>query len=931
MVVQTDSDPAKGSKTLTRTDLEVGFEVDVETQLGQTNSYRVEPETDGARLKRTRTYPDGTSSETRAYLDGHRVTTHPDGTVVTSWSEPDPRFGMLAPVTAHSQVTLPLGGLTSHTYARRFEDEITQEWVEQVSRNSSFTDPLEHRYDAATREGTITTPEGRISSYELDSAGRLVSLSAPGVTSIEITRDPFGRVIEVEQGPRRVTFDRTAGFVDEVIAYLGMVPRETEMTHDGVGRILSVLLPDLESIGLGWDSAGRLVSLTPPTDQADPEPHAMSYDPVGMLTEYDPPNVMGVDPDETSYGYDADHRLTSVKLPSGEMIGIDYDAVTHRVQEVTTSEGASIVVTYDAAGRVNRLAGPIWDGLNPPSSPTVELTYGYNGPLVTSESWSGETQGTVARVFNNRGEVTSQSINAGSPVSFSYDDDGLLQTAGVATLSRGATTGRIESVSVSSISQSLSYDAFGEVEGSAYAYTGGPSDLYEYALERDELGRIVEQSETIAGGTPVAWEYEYDVRGRLIAVDKNGTPHASYTYDPNGNRLSVTTSDGTMNATYDEQDRIEEYGDWTYTHSANGEIRGKTDGTDTWEYQYDALGNLRSVTLPDATVISYEYDARGRLVARYEDGTFDKGWLWTNQLEPIAEVDEAGDVTARYVYASRGHVPDYVITGGVTYRLITDYRGSVVRVVNASTGAVVQAIEYTPWGEMISDSASGFQSFGYAGGIWDADTGLVLFGARWYDPETGRWTSKDPIRFAGGQENLYVYVADNPIDRIDQTGLAPGDPYPTREAAVADAVTDLRGTIKRPGFPIDEDNPEMGTQIYAIDVGCVSMFGVCLPIQIYSYYAPSRGSLFAPPTVWEPQLGDCPAGAQVVMEFHTHPNNEKGTARGDEYRARQEGVASVIVGPFRLWYLPIGDFWTEVEFRRSNGFDEATVTFQGPF
>jgi RHS repeat-associated protein len=49
-----------------------------------------------------------------------------------------------------------------------------------------------------------------------------------------------------------------------------------------------------------------------------------------------------------------------------------------------------------------------------------------------------------------------------------------------------------------------------------------------------------------------------------------------------------------------------------------------------------------------------------------------------------------------------------------------------------------------------------YQPFGFAGGLYDADTGLVRFGARDYDAETGRWTGKDPIRFAGGQANLYV-------------------------------------------------------------------------------------------------------------------------------------------------------------------------------
>jgi len=65
----------------------------------------------------------------------------------------------------------------------------------------------------------------------------------------------------------------------------------------------------------------------------------------------------------------------------------------------------------------------------------------------------------------------------------------------------------------------------------------------------------------------------------------------------------------------------------------------------------------------------------------------------------------------------------------------------------------------------------GFQPFGFAGGLYDWDTGLVRFGARDYDAETGRWTSKDPIGFAGGETNLYVYVGNDPVNFVDETGL----------------------------------------------------------------------------------------------------------------------------------------------------------------
>lgn len=64
-----------------------------------------------------------------------------------------------------------------------------------------------------------------------------------------------------------------------------------------------------------------------------------------------------------------------------------------------------------------------------------------------------------------------------------------------------------------------------------------------------------------------------------------------------------------------------------------------------------------------------------------------------------------------------------------------------------------------------------FQPFGFAGGIYDQHTKLTRFGARDYDAETGRWTAKDPIRFAGGDTNLFGYTASDPINFIDPTGL----------------------------------------------------------------------------------------------------------------------------------------------------------------
>jgi RHS repeat-associated protein len=131
--------------------------------------------------------------------------------------------------------------------------------------------------------------------------------------------------------------------------------------------------------------------------------------------------------------------------------------------------------------------------------------------------------------------------------------------------------------------------------------------------------------------------------------------------------------------------------------------------------------------------------------------------------------EEAQEAT--FLYGSRAHVPDaMVMTDGTVYRLITDHLGSVRLVVNAETGEVVQRMDYDALGRVLNEFNPGFQPFGFAGGLYDDDTGLVRFGARDYDAYSGRWTAKDPVLFRGGVANLYSYAGVDPANFIDPTG-----------------------------------------------------------------------------------------------------------------------------------------------------------------
>jgi RHS repeat-associated protein len=136
----------------------------------------------------------------------------------------------------------------------------------------------------------------------------------------------------------------------------------------------------------------------------------------------------------------------------------------------------------------------------------------------------------------------------------------------------------------------------------------------------------------------------------------------------------------------------------------------------------------------------------------------------------VAELDAGGAVITRFVYGARAVAPEYMVRGGATYRLVTDQLGSVRLVIDTASGAIAQRIDHDAWGQVIADSNPGFQPFGYAGGLFDSFTALVRFGLRDYDPASGRWLSKDPIGFDGGDANLFGYAHKDPINWVDEGG-----------------------------------------------------------------------------------------------------------------------------------------------------------------
>lgn len=226
----------------------------------------------------------------------------------------------------------------------------------------------------------------------------------------------------------------------------------------------------------------------------------------------------------------------------------------------------------------------------------------------------------------------------------------------------------------------------------------------------------------------------------------------------------------TYTASYNAQDQLTRYGTTNYRYTLNGDLETKTTLEGITTYRYNALGNLDQVILPNNSVIGYTYDAQGRMIGKRVNGTVRARYLYDGQLKPVAVVDGEGNVERRYLYALHANVPEAILEAdGTTYRIIHDHLGSPRMVVNATTGEIVKEVAYDEFGNITTETGAYALPFGFAGGIRDTDTGLTKFGARWYDPEVGRWISKEPLGFAGSM-NFYVYAGNDPVNYIDVNG-----------------------------------------------------------------------------------------------------------------------------------------------------------------
>src|SRR5262249_49774323 len=153
-------------------------------------------------------------------------------------------------------------------------------------------------------------------------------------------------------------------------------------------------------------------------------------------------------------------------------------------------------------------------------SPGVTLDQTYTGAALSGSTTTvGSIKTTVGRTADATGRTTTLSVDGGASISYAYDDAGRVTTAGAMTITRDPKTGWISTKKLGSLTESFSYNQFGEQVGITVVGASGP--VAAIAEQRDHLGRVV-SSTIAAGSTHHTTTYAYDAAGRLVAETYDG-------------------------------------------------------------------------------------------------------------------------------------------------------------------------------------------------------------------------------------------------------------------------------------------------------------------------------------------------------------------------------------------------------------------------
>jgi RHS repeat-associated protein len=295
---------------------------------------------------------------------------------------------------------------------------------------------------------------------------------------------------------------------------------------------------------------------------------------------------------------------------------------------------------------------------------------------------------------------------------------------------------------------------------SSHSFAGTPSDILTEAYRYDAVGNVIQVDSNRDGSTT----YTYDPLDRLTGVSGPGISD-NYSYDAAGNRLSA----GALTFSYDAAGRLAGRSDGTsYSYDVAGNLTSKSDSSGTTAYRWDGEGRLARIDYPGGSYSAYQYDDSGRRVSRRLPDGSTVYYIYAG-AQLLQERDADGNVLVAYTYDGLDR-PVSMWRGGQSYFYLLDRLGSVIGLVDIH-GEEVARYRYDPWGNALESSGplADANRLRFTSREYDVESGLYFYRARYYDPEVGRFISRDPLGIREGL-NQYAYVGNNPANWRDPMG-----------------------------------------------------------------------------------------------------------------------------------------------------------------